>query len=244
MSWKDMFPKENRYFETENGILYNSEAIETMSKFPNEIFDVIITDPPYLINYKTNHRKNKNHEFCSVIQNDNNYKLIDNFIKKSFELLKNNSPFYCFVSWKTECFFIDKIKKYNFNLKNQIIWVKNNWTAGDLQAQYGQQYEIILYSNKGRSKFKNKRYSDVWHFDRVVGKQQLHQNQKPLQLIEFILNNHSNENDIIFDGFVGSGTTLLACEKLNRRWIGIELEEKYCEITKQRILEYLEKDKK
>jgi len=70
----------------------------------------------------------------------------------------------------------------------------------------------------------------------LMVKKQKHQNEKPLELIEYILKKHSNENDIVLDCFVGSGTTLVACEKLNRRWIGIELEEKYCEITKERIL--------
>ena len=233
--WKEIFPKENRYFETNNGILYKGNSEELLKLFDDNSIDSIITDPPYLINYRTNGRKDKKHKFCSPIANDNNYELIDNFIKYSYKILKNNSPFYCFASWKSECYFIEKIKQHNFNLKNQIIWVKNNWTAGDLQAQYGQQYEIILYANKGRSKFKGKRFPDVWNFDRVAGKQQLHQNQKPLKLLHFILLNHTLENDLVLDPFAGSGTTLVACEKLNRRWIGIELEEGYCKIIKERL---------
>jgi len=236
MSWKDSFPKENRYFETENGILYKGDCLEIMKNFSKESVDLILTDPPYLINYKTNRRKNKNHQFCRPIQNDNNHKLIAEFVKYSYNILKNNRAFYCFTSWKTIDFFKQKIEKY-YKLKNQIIWVKNNWTAGDLKAQYGQQYEIIMYANKGRAFFNGRRDTDVWNFNRVSGKKQKHQNEKPLELIEYILTKHSNENDIVLDCFIGSGTTLVACEKLNRRWVGIELEEKYCEITKQRILD-------
>ena len=235
MSWKNIFPEENRYFETENGILYCGDCLNIMKHFLKESIDLIVTDPPYLINYKTNHRKNKNHQFCKPIKNDDNYKLITEFIKYSYVILKNNKAFYCFTSWKTIDFFKQEIEKY-YKLKNQIIWVKNNWTAGDLKAQYGQQYEIIMYANKGRAFFTGRRDADVWSFNKVNGKKQKHQNEKPLELIEYILKKHSNENDIVLDCFAGSGTTLVACEKLNRRWIGIELEEKYCEITKERIL--------
>jgi len=235
MTWKDRFPKENRYFETDNGILYHGDVIKVMNLFRYNIFDIIITDPPYLISYKTNRRKDKNHEFCSTIQNDNNYKLIDDFIKLSYKVLKDNTPMYCFTSWKTIDYFHNKTKESGFKIKNHIVWVKNNWTAGDLKAQYGQQYELILYANKGRAKFKGKRYSDVWYFKKINSKLQKHQNQKPIELIEFILNNHSDENNLVFDPFSGSGTTLLACEKLNRKWIGIEIEEKYCKIIKERF---------
>jgi len=211
MSWKNIFPEENRYFETENGILYCGDCLNIMKHFLKESIDLIVTDPPYLINYKTNHRKNKNHQFCKPIKNDDNYKLITEFIKYSYAILKNNKAFYCFTSWKTIDFFKQEIEKY-YKLKNQIIWVKNNWTAGDLKAQYGQQYEIIMYANKGRAFFNGRRDADVWSFNRVNGKKQKHQNEKPLELIEYILKN------------------------IQMKWIGIELEEKYCEITKERIL--------
>jgi len=88
MSWKDNFPKENRYFETKNGILYKGDCLNIMKDFLKESIDLIVTDPPYLINYKTNRRKNKNHQFCKPIKNDDNYKLITEFIKYSYVILK------------------------------------------------------------------------------------------------------------------------------------------------------------
>ena len=120
---------------------------------------------------------------------------------------------------------------------NMIIWVKNNWTAGDLKAQFGKQYEIIFLVNKGRCMFNGKRITDVWNFDRVSGAKQLHQNQKPVNLLEQCILKHSKENDVIFDGFMGSGSTGVACKHLNRNFIGIELDNNYFEIAKKRIEE-------
>ena len=61
------------------------DCLELMKHINDNSIDLVVTDPPYLINYKTNHRKNKNHEFCSVIQNDNNPNLISEYIKNAIE---------------------------------------------------------------------------------------------------------------------------------------------------------------
>lgn len=215
--------------------LYNEDCLEAMDKLIEQgiTVDAIITDPPYLIKYKTNGRKNKEHDFCSEIKNDDNFNY-ELFFEKCDLLLKDNTPLYIFGSWKTEPYFRQILEK-KFNHKNNIIWVKNNWTAGDLQAQYGQQYELIMLYNKGRSIFKEKRYSDVWHFDRINGKKQVHQNQKPVDLLEQIIYNSTNINDLILDPFMGSGTTGVACKNLNRNFIGIELDDKYFKIAEERI---------
>jgi len=62
-----------------------------------------------------------------------------------------------------------------------------------------------------------------------------HPTQKPVTLFKAILNDYSNDEDLILDCFSGSGTTALACEQLNRKWVCIEQEEQYCKITKQRL---------
>lgn len=216
----------------------NKDCIEGMKELSDNSIDLIVTDPPYLISYKTNHRKNKLHEFCSVIQNDNNEQLIKDYIKECFRVLKNNTAMYMFCSWKTDSFFERELISSGFKIKNKIIWVKNNWSAGDLKGQFGQQYETIFLATKGKPKFSGKRITDVWHFDRVVGKKQLHQNQKPVDLLEQCISKHSKEGDIILDGFMGVGSTALACKRLSRHFIGFELEKKYCLLAEERLKEY------
>jgi len=71
----------------------------------------------------------------------------------------------------------------------------------------------------------------------------LHPTQKPVALMKYLIKTYTNENDLVLDFTCGSGSTLIACENLNRKWIGIKLEEKYCEITKNRILEILKQTK-
>lgn len=210
------------------------ETIEKMKLIESETIDLVVTDPPYLISYKTNHRKNKDHDFCKEIANDNNPDLIKDYIKELHRIMKNDTAGYMFCSMDKVDFFKQELEKY-FKIKNMIIWVKNNWTAGDLKAQFGKQYEIIFLFNKGRKLFNGKRIKDVWNFKRISGKAQLHQNEKPLDLIKQCILKHSDEQDIIFDGFMGSWTTAVAAKELNRNFIGFELNEEYCEIGRKRL---------
>ena len=75
---------------------------------------------------------------------------------------------YMFCNFDKVDFFKQELQKY-FTIKNMIVWVKNNWTMGDLEAQYGKQYELIFYVNKGRRKINGKRLTDVWELGRVAG---------------------------------------------------------------------------
>lgn len=135
-------------------------------------------------------------------------------------------------------FFKQSIEERYFTIKNMIVWVKNNWTAGDLKHAFGRQYEICFYANKGQCDIEGKRITDVWQFDRVSGNKQLHQNQKPVELIKQCILKSSKEGDLVFDGFGGSGTTAIACLETNRRYILVEKDPKYHEMAVKRIEEW------
>ena len=224
--------------ELELNKIYNEDCLEGMKRIPDGSVDLIVTDPPYLISYKTNYRKNKGHKFTKEIANDNNPDIIAGYIKECHRILKNDSAMYVFCSFDKVDFFKQELEKY-FKVKNMIVWVKNNHTAGDLKAQFGKKYELVFLVNKGRALFNGKRLTDVWEFDRVSGNSQLHQNQKPLELIEQCINKHSNDGDIVFDGFMGSGTTAIASMRTGRNYIGFELDEEYYKVAEQRIEEEL-----
>lgn len=217
--------------------LRHGDCLELMKDIPDKSIDLVVTDPPYLIKYKTNYRKNKTHDFCSEILNDDNYDLISNYIKQCYRIMKDNTAMYMFCNCDRVDFFKQELEKAGFKVKNMIIWVKNNHTAGDLKAQFGKQYEIIFLVNKGRCLFNGKRLTDVWNYNRVSGNKQVHQNQKPIDLLERCILKHSKYNDVVFDGFMGSGSTGVACVNTNRSFIGIELSEEYYNIAVRRINE-------
>lgn len=210
--------------------LYKGDCLEVMDKLikQNVKVDAIITDPPYGMDYRSNYRKEK----YEKISNDNNLSFLDDFFQKCDKLLKDDTHIYCFCSWHN----IDKFKigfeKY-FKLKNIIVWEKNNTSMGDLKGSYAPKHEFILFGHKGRRLRNGKRLPDVLQANRTGNK--LHPTQKPISLLQIFIYQSSNEDEIILDPFMGSGSTGVACLNTNRKFIGIELDEKYFNIAKNRL---------
>lgn len=222
----------------EENKIYNMDCLDGMRLMKEQGIkaDCIITDPPYLIEYKTGRRKDKEHKFCRAIENDNNPQLIKDLIPLLYDVMKDDAPLYMFCGSDYIDFFLQEVKKH-FTVKNVIVWDKGNHTAGDLEAQYGKRYEFIIYANKGRALFNKDapRLADIWRVPRVTGNEQEHQNQKPVDLIAKMINIHTKENDLILDCFMGSGTTAIACHKLKRRYIGFEIDKEYYTLASERI---------
>ena len=222
--------------------LIHGDCLEEMRKLADDGIkvDLVLTDPPYLMNYKTGKRKDKTHDFCKPIANDTNFELIKDIMPLLFELLNQGGAIYMFCNANHIDYFKQQIEQH-FILKNILIWVKNNWSAGDLKGAYAKQTEFILYAVKGRHILNGARDTDTLYYNRVVGNMQLHQNQKPVDLCKYLINKSSNENDTVLDCFMGSGSTGVACLQTNRNFIGIELEEKYYNIAKKRCSNYQSK---
>ena len=218
--------------------LIQGDCIEEMKELVKEGIkvDLVLTDPPYLINYSTNRRKDKGHDFCKPICNDSNFEVIEDIIPLLFDLLTDRGAVYMFCNSAHVDYFKQQIERY-FTLKNILVWVKNNWTAGDLAGAYAKQTEFILYAAKGRHVLNGRRDSDVLFYNRVAGKKQVHQNQKPVELLKFLIRKSSQPNNAVLDCFMGSGSTGVACAQMGRNFIGIELDENYYNIAKNRISE-------
>ena len=218
--------------------VYNKDCVELLDDMIKEgvLIDCVITDPPYLISYKTNHRKDKEHKFCKAIANDDNPQLISDVIERLYKVMKEDTALYMFCGSDKVDFFKQELEKY-FQVKNIIVWDKGNHTAGDLEAQFGKQYEFVIYANKGRAKFNDgvMRYTDIWRIPREVGTNQIHQNQKPIDIISRMLKIHTKENDLVLDPFMGSFTTAVACHKLKRKFIGAELDKEYWQLGQKRL---------
>lgn len=182
--------------------------------------DMVFTDPPYGYSYESNYQTK--HE---MLINDD--KILD-FIPNAIKSTKENAPFYVFTGWQTVDEWIKLVRGYSLDLKNIIVWKKNNWSMGDLKGAYAGQYEMILFLHKGRVELIGERCRDVWEFDREPPKE--HPTMKPIELISFALSKSSTPSSVILDMFLGSGSTLIACEQLNRTCYGMELDPHYCDV--------------
>lgn len=216
----------------------NGDCLEVMKQIPNESVDMVLTDPPYLCDYSRHDSKSR---FSKKIANDENNSanegMIEKYLQECYRIMKDNTAIYCFCNYKKIDFFKQQIETAGFNLKNIIIWDKQRNGMGDLSTTFGYSYEFIIFASKGQPKIRGKRISDVWQFARVKPKEQQHQNQKPVDLLIQAIEKSSDEGAIVFDGFMGVGSTGVACVNTNRDFIGIELDENYFNIAKKRIEE-------
>lgn len=187
--------------------------------------DMVFTDPPYGYKYESNHQtKHK------MLKNDD--QILDFFPAMITAMAKNSTAYVC-GSHQT----IEKWKPLfasHLSYKNLIVWMKNNWSMGDLKGSYAGQHELILFGSNGSQDMIGKRDSDVWQFDRNPPKD--HPTQKPINLIEYALSKFQSGK--VLDLFGGSGSTLIACEKTNRKCFMMEIDPHYCGVIIERWQEY------
>lgn len=180
--------------------------------FPPTLVDLIIADPPYGIEFQSNYRIIKHDR----IEGDSKFPNLSLMFSMAYRAS------YVFCRWDN---LADLPKPSSF-----LAWVKNNWSMGDLKHEHGRQWEGIAFYPKPAHEFIT-RIPDVIFGDRTGN--ELHPTEKPISVIKAII--AANVGDLILDPFMGSGTTLRACKDLGRRGIGIEIEEKYCEIAAKRL---------
>lgn len=204
----------------------DSTSIDTVETLMGgQMADMVFTDPPYGYNYQSNMRE-KTKRF-DVLENDD--KILDFF--PNVRLVCNGFVFIC-TTWKVLDKWIPLFKKY-LDLTNMIIWDKGGGGIGDLKHTFSTDYEVILCSNNGKE-IKGKRIGSVWNIQKDSATEYTHPTQKPVKLSEFAIRNTTERGAVVLDLFGGSGSTLIACEQLDRICYMMELDPKYCDVIIKR----------
>ena len=209
--------------------LYNADCITAMRTMPNECVDMVLTDPPYNINFVPQRTER------GAILNDNLSvedfdKLLGDYFTECYRLLKPDTFCVSFMSWATIPAFEKAIRAAGFSIKSMPIWVKNNFGIGYYTRP---QYEPMYLAIKGTPAPPDTAISDVLQYARVV--KQIHTCEKPIPLLQRLISTFLHEGDVIFDGFAGGGTTAIAARKLRRKYICFELDKHYFDIATSRI---------
>lgn len=208
-----------------------------------EMADMVFTDPPYNVAIGSKNAflnsVQKAGRCCEDIANDKG--MTDEEIGEAlwlpaFQNLYSNSKDECAIyvtmpQGGTHMMMMMKMAEAQWQVKHELIWVKNSPTFSMGRLDYDYQHEPIVYGWKKKHKFygKGKYNKSIWNIDKPR-KCDLHPTMKPVSLIENALKNSSLENDNVLDLFGGSGTTLIACEQLKRKCFMMEYDPHYCDV--------------
>ena len=213
-------------------IIYNEDCIEGMKKLPNKSIDLIITDPPYFApaaHYQSRISWGRCWGDLSILG-----EFFYQVCKEYKRILKDNGHLFVFCNDESYPVFYPVAYGW-WDFTCGLIWDKMRVGLGKI---FRHQFEMILWaSNKGATVYNDGNlHSDILKYKATLSRYRNHPVEKPQALMEEIISICSKEKDIVLDSFCGGGSVLSACKKLNRKYVAFEINPKYCEIAKQRLL--------
>ena len=196
--------------------------------------NLIITDPPYNVAFESSDGLSiKNDKMA----NDKFYEFLLSAFKNMAEHLENGGAAYIFHADTEGLNFRKAFIDAGFHLAGCCIWVKDSLVLG--RSDYQWQHEPVLYGFLQNGKhpwYSDRKQTTIWNFDKPK-KNSNHPPSKPLDLLTYPINNSTQANAIVIDTFGGSGSTLMACEQMNRICYTMELDEKYASVILRRYVE-------
>ena len=206
-----------------------------------QLADVVVTDPPYNTGMEGKPHDAKarlSHMFNDKIENYGQFlsEIFSNYVLYT----KGDCAFYCFIDWRRVNDIRCAIEKL-MDVKNVIVWDK---VVHGLGSDYKSTYELCVVGKKGKPEINNRYgldYQDIWRLQREMGRNEVHATAKPVELLSKPILHASKQDDICLDLFLGSGSTLIACEKLNRKCYGMEIDPVYCQVIIDRYEKYTNK---
>ena len=217
--------------------LYHGDCLELMKDIPDNSVDCIITDPPYkkvsggCTNHAVRLKGSTKEDMASGRFFKENIINFEEWLPECYRVLKENTHCYIFIDDRNLKDILVIGEKIGFKLLNILTWKKSKHSPN---RYYLKNSEFVVMFRKGNAKsINNMGTYQVLEFDNVKNK--IHPSEKPYELIKCLLLNSSNKNEIVLDLFMGSGVCGEVCSLNNRHFIGIEKDEKYYKLAKERI---------
>lgn len=196
--------------------------------------NLILTDPPYGVSFKSSSGLTIEND---SMKNDEFYNFLLSAFKNMADHLEKGGSAYVFHADTEGLNFRKAFVDSGFHLAGCCIWVKNSLVLG--RSDYQWQHEPVLYGFMQNGKhrwYSDRKQTTIWNFDKPK-KNSNHPTSKPLDLLSYPIGNSTQENAVVIDTFGGSGSTLMACEKMNRICYTMELDEKYASVILRRYVE-------
>ena len=227
--------------------LINEDAIKILKKMKSESVDLIVTDPPYKITSRGGYTNAGGMLQSKLTRQGKIFKHNDlnpiEYIPEFYRLLKEGSHCYIMTNHVNLQEMLNTATECGFHFIKSLIWNKGNKI---MSQAYMSQFEYILFFRKGKFKKINKcGTADILSVPNKKTKgedgKNIHDTEKPVELMKILIENSTQEGELVLDPFIGVGAVGIACKELNRDYIGIELDEKYYNIAYNRINGYINK---
>ena len=218
------------YYQRGGITLYHGDCRDVLRGMESESVGFVLTDPPYIVSYKPSTYKVRWPRDRGVIKGDSDGRWLAPVFSELWRVLVPDSLCLSFYGWPHADAFMTVWKLVGFRPVSQIVCVKNGFGLGYFSRA---QHEAAYLLAKGKPQKPAKAISDVLDWRRVTAPE--HQNQKPLTMISTLLGAYAPERSLVIDPFCGSGTTLIAARDKGHAAIGVEIEERYCEVAAQRL---------
>lgn len=202
--------------------IVQGDCIDVMHRLRDESIDFILTDPPYLVNYRDRSGRS--------ILNDANQSWLKPAFAEAFRVLRDGQFMISFYSWTHADKFVSTWREVGFRVVGHLVFRKQYCS----QSRFlGYQHEQAYLLAKGRPKLPAKPISDV--IDMRYSGNQLHPTQKPVSALLPLIKSFTREGDLVLDPFCGSGSTGVAALLARRRFLGIELDPEYHRVAQSRL---------
>ena len=217
--------------------LFLGDCLNVLADLPDESIDCLLADPPFGYYYRS-----KSHKLpLTTIANDRHeaVPLLRSALQLIHPKLKQDGVGFIFTNW--QCYVsMSSVIGELFDIKNVLIWEKNAWSRGDCKGNWGYQYEMVIFFRKKiepkfRRFLRGKREGNILKYKKLPTNYMSHPTEKSVPLLEYIIEKSTAPGDMVCDPFAGSGSTLVAAKNLGRNYIGIELEEVWYQVAKERL---------
>jgi len=235
--------------------IYNTNCLDLMKKIKSDSIDLIFADPPYNLSKSSFKMKfvksggadlNTDKGMWDKFNNNDEYEVFTKkWLEEAYRILKNNGSIWVAGTYHNIYIVGHIMQKIGFDLLNEILWHKSDATPNLSCTRFVADHENFIWARKGKKhtfnyqKMKDfnggKQMRSIWTKGKTAGGKKIHPTQKPEWLLERIILASSTPKEIVFDPFMGSGTTALVSLKANRHFLGSEINKTYYKQSLERL---------
>ncbi|HEU5379950.1 MAG TPA: DNA methyltransferase [Ktedonobacteraceae bacterium] len=219
-------------------MLYHADALDVIKSLVDSSIDLLLTDPPYGFDYRS-----RSHKLPLVkIRNDRfeAIPLLRQALRLMYPKLKENATGLVFTNWQCYSSMEAVIREEGYEIKNVLIWKKNAWSRGDLKGNWGYKYEMAFFFRKKsllpslRRFLNGKREGNILEFKKLPTNGMSHPTEKPVELLQYLIEKTTQPGEVILDPFCGSGSSGVASLASNRICVLAELEKIWANVASQK----------